>query len=134
MSCCEKCATFFIEGSLNRDCWLSRENSNNFLTWQMLLSPLLVSFLIGTRNHSMSFGPTYERIKVNTPQALSIISASLRWMNKNSWGFFPITDPGADDTIFHLDGAALLDVVLLTDGSHVVRWRGQGYPLQVDGD
>ena len=46
--------------------------------------------------------------------------------------YFPraVLDPGADDTIFPLDLAALLGVVLKADAAHALRWRGQPYALR----
>jgi hypothetical protein len=46
--------------------------------------------------------------------------------------FFPraLLDPGADDTVFPLALAAMLDVTLRADLGHGLRWRGQGYALR----
>ncbi len=46
--------------------------------------------------------------------------------------FFPraLVDPGADDTVFPLAIAGLIDVVLRPDSGHGLRWRGQGYSLR----
>lgn len=41
-----------------------------------------------------------------------------------------LVDPGADDTVFPLDIASLLDVALLPDTGHRILWRGQRYPLR----
>src|SRR5262245_65455016 len=46
--------------------------------------------------------------------------------------YFPraLLDPGADDTIFPLDLAALLGIALKSDTGHAARWRGQPYLLR----
>lgn len=46
--------------------------------------------------------------------------------------FFPraLLDPGADDTVFPLDVAAMIGAPLRADSGHGLRWRGQGYPLR----
>jgi hypothetical protein len=46
--------------------------------------------------------------------------------------FFPraVLDPGADDTIFPLALAGLLNVSLRADSGHALRWRGQPYGLR----
>lgn len=41
-----------------------------------------------------------------------------------------VLDPGADDTIFPLAVAGLVDVSLCSDTGHSLRWRGQGYSLR----
>ena len=41
-----------------------------------------------------------------------------------------LVDPGADDTIFHLDVAAALGIPLLVDAGHGMRWRGQQFRLR----
>jgi hypothetical protein len=41
-----------------------------------------------------------------------------------------VFDPCADDTVFALGLATVLGVLLRPDTGHVVRWRGQAYPLR----
>lgn len=41
-----------------------------------------------------------------------------------------ILDPAADDTVFPLDTARQIGVVLRPDTGHRVRWRGQLHPLR----
>lgn len=41
-----------------------------------------------------------------------------------------LLDPGADDTIFPLDTVVRLQLQLLADTGHRVRWRGQPHPLR----
>jgi hypothetical protein len=41
-----------------------------------------------------------------------------------------LVDPGSDDTIFPIDVATLLGVVLRPDTGHRIRWRGQLHPLR----
>jgi hypothetical protein len=40
-----------------------------------------------------------------------------------------VFDPCADDTVFAADLPPLLDIALSPRTGHVVRWRGQTYPL-----
>src|SRR5207302_292212 len=40
-----------------------------------------------------------------------------------------VFDPCADDTVFAADLAPLLGIILRAPIGHVVRWRGQTYPL-----
>ncbi len=46
--------------------------------------------------------------------------------------YFPraMLDSAADDTLFPLDLTALIGVVLKPQTGHVIRWRGQRYPLR----
>jgi hypothetical protein len=41
-----------------------------------------------------------------------------------------LLDPGADDTVFPLAVAGLIDVALRPDTGHSLRWRGQGHSLR----
>ena len=41
-----------------------------------------------------------------------------------------VLDPGADDTVFPIDSAARIGVVLRPDSGHRVRWRGQLHSLR----
>ena len=41
-----------------------------------------------------------------------------------------VVDPAADDSVFPLDTAARIGVVLRPDTGHRVRWRGQLHPLR----
>jgi hypothetical protein len=41
-----------------------------------------------------------------------------------------VVDPAADDTVFPLDVARQIEVVLRPDTGHRVRWRGQLHPLR----
>ena len=41
-----------------------------------------------------------------------------------------VFDPCADDTVFAADLSPLLDITLRPVTGHVVRWRGQSYPLR----
>jgi hypothetical protein len=41
-----------------------------------------------------------------------------------------LVDPGSDDTVFPIDVATLLGIVLRPDSGHRIRWRGQLYPLR----
>jgi hypothetical protein len=41
-----------------------------------------------------------------------------------------VVDPAADDTVFPLDVAKRIGVVLRPDTGHRVRWRGQLHPLR----
>lgn len=41
-----------------------------------------------------------------------------------------LLDTGADDSVFPLSIAQLIGISLPSSTQHVVRWRGQGFPLQ----
>ena len=41
-----------------------------------------------------------------------------------------VFDPCADDTVFHIGLSTVLGIRLRPDTGHVVRWRGQTYPLR----
>jgi hypothetical protein len=84
----------------------------------------------------------YQDEPVPTPPLPSLPpSTTLRWRplipvtligptGKRRFFSRALLDPGADDTIFPLALAAVLDVRLRIDAGHAIRWRGQAHPLR----
>ena len=49
---------------------------------------------------------------------------------RSRWFPTALLDTGADESVFPADIARQIGVPLAAAGRHVVRWRGQPYPLQ----